>query len=299
MRGVTYVQAFQYWVKVFAIALPGDPAADPPRRPARARRAVRQRAPETGPNGLTVELDEPTDADVPGAPARRAPSRRASCELPPDTASRSPTGIDAQTGDEWSRPVERVRPRLAAADLQPAAGDVPRHDGPAAHPRPLLHEPRRLGRAPDDRARARPARRSSTCSPPSTACSAARSRPSSTSPATPTGRAARARRRVARAAGRHARRDRRRRRVRRVHEHRLRAAGLASPARSRTTSARAQRASAAGRGSGSPRRRHGPARAARARHARASTSPCSSAGRSRSPRARSARCCCSASGGRA
>ena len=42
MRGVTYVQAFQYWVKVFAIALPGDPAADPPRRPARARRAVRR-----------------------------------------------------------------------------------------------------------------------------------------------------------------------------------------------------------------------------------------------------------------
>ena len=45
MRGVTYVQAFQYWVKVFAIALPGDPAADPPRRPARPRRPVRQRAP--------------------------------------------------------------------------------------------------------------------------------------------------------------------------------------------------------------------------------------------------------------
>ena len=36
MRGVTYVQAFQYWVKVFAIALPGDPAADPPRRAAGA-----------------------------------------------------------------------------------------------------------------------------------------------------------------------------------------------------------------------------------------------------------------------
>ena len=41
MRGITYVQAFQYWMKTFAIALPACLLLHPPRRAARARRDVR------------------------------------------------------------------------------------------------------------------------------------------------------------------------------------------------------------------------------------------------------------------
>ena len=52
MRGITYVQAFQYWVKLFAIAVAGDPAADPSRRAARARRAVRA-LPRAAEHGVT------------------------------------------------------------------------------------------------------------------------------------------------------------------------------------------------------------------------------------------------------
>ena len=73
-------------------------------------------------------------------------------------------------------------------------------------------------------------------------------------------------------AGRHPRRDRRRGRVRRVHVDRVRPAGRASPARSPTTCCPGSAQAAARAVPGRRRRRHGPARAARARHARASTS---------------------------
>ncbi len=44
MRGITYVQAFQFWVKVFAISVPACVLHHPLRRPARPRRPVRPRA---------------------------------------------------------------------------------------------------------------------------------------------------------------------------------------------------------------------------------------------------------------
>ena len=140
MRGVTYVQAFQYWVKVFAIAFPailllihlGG-------LPARAA-LFGYELPSTGPNGMVVELDRPRTLTFPDTgETRTVPAGE--LRLPPDTAVPVAAGIDAQTGDEWSRPVSRLRPRLAAADLLAAAGDVPGDDGPAAHPRPLLHQP--------------------------------------------------------------------------------------------------------------------------------------------------------------
>ena len=86
-----------------------------------------------------------------GCPAGRV-------ELPAGTAVPVAEGTDAQRGEDWARAGLRHGRRLAAVRLLAADRDVPRDDGAAAHPRPLLHEPRRPGRAPHDRARARAAR---------------------------------------------------------------------------------------------------------------------------------------------
>src|SRR4051794_10744142 len=104
MRGVTCVQAFQYWVKVFAIALPallllihlGG-------LPARAA-LFGDELPRTGPAGLTVALDEPTTLTFPDT-GETTTVPAGDLTLPPDTAIPVAEGIDAQTGDEWSRPV--------------------------------------------------------------------------------------------------------------------------------------------------------------------------------------------------
>jgi Na+(H+)/acetate symporter ActP len=104
MRGVTYVQAFQYWVKVFAIALPavlllihlGG-------LPARAA-LFGEELPRTGPAGLVVELDKPTTLTFPDTgETRTVPAGQ--LRIPPDTAIPVADGIEAQTGDQWSRPV--------------------------------------------------------------------------------------------------------------------------------------------------------------------------------------------------
>lgn len=104
MRGVTYVQAFQYWVKVFAIALPallllihlGG-------LPARAA-LFGAELPTTGAQGMTVELDQPTTLTFPDTgETRTVPAGE--LRIPPDTAIPVADGIDAQTGDQWSRPV--------------------------------------------------------------------------------------------------------------------------------------------------------------------------------------------------
>ena len=60
--------------------------------------------PSTGPSGMVVELDgrrrsrSPTPGETRTVPAGEL-------RLPPDTAVPVAAGIDAQTGDEWSRPV--------------------------------------------------------------------------------------------------------------------------------------------------------------------------------------------------
>ena len=296
MRGVTYVQAFQYWVKVFAIAFPailllihlGG-------LPARAA-LFGDELPSTGPDGMVVELDRPRTLTFPDTGETRiVPAGE--LRLPPDTAVPVAAGIDAQTGDEWSRPVSesgRGSPLLIYSLLLATflgTMGLPHilvrfytnPDGSAARRTtvrvlgllgvfylfPAVYG--LLGRAFTRRALRHGRHR--------------------------LGRAARARRRVAGADGRHPGRDRRRGRLRGLHEHGARACWSRSPARSRTTSGRG-RADGGGHGSGSPPRagwsrprcwRSSPAR---------STSRCSSAGPSRSPPARSARCCCSASGGR-
>ena len=67
MRGITYVQAFQFWLKVFAIARAGLPAADPSRRPAGTRRAVRRPPAERRPAGLVVPLGAPQPVTFPAS----------------------------------------------------------------------------------------------------------------------------------------------------------------------------------------------------------------------------------------
>jgi cation/acetate symporter len=118
MRGITYVQAFQYWVKVFAISLPailllihlgGLPAkaslfgSELPRAPA---------------GGLAVELDRPRALTFPEPTTYRLddrPGRAAAGEertlgpgelrLAPGATVPAVEGIEAQRGDEWARPV--------------------------------------------------------------------------------------------------------------------------------------------------------------------------------------------------
>lgn len=118
MRGITYVQAFQYWLKTFAIALPacllllhlgGLPeraalfGAELPRAPAA---------------GLAVELSDPAPVTFPeatayevdgvGARARAGEERvlpAGRVELPPGAAVPVAEGTEALRGDAWSRPV--------------------------------------------------------------------------------------------------------------------------------------------------------------------------------------------------
>jgi cation/acetate symporter len=118
MRGVTYVQAFQFWVKTFAIALPaclllihlgGLPARaalfgqDLPRAPA---------------GGLVVKLDSKQKVEFPAATDYRIAGRagharagekvtlpRGRLLLPPRAAVPVADGTIAKTGHEWARPV--------------------------------------------------------------------------------------------------------------------------------------------------------------------------------------------------
>jgi cation/acetate symporter len=118
MRGITYVQAFQYWTKTFAIAVPACllliHLGGLPERAAMFGREL----PQAPAAGLTVELDAPQPVTFPEATAfttNGRPQRARAGEertLPPGTVRVPPgavvpvaEGIDAQRGDEWSRPV--------------------------------------------------------------------------------------------------------------------------------------------------------------------------------------------------
>ena len=119
MRGITYVQAFQFWIKVFAISVPACLLLHPLRRAARTRGPVRARVPERAADALIVSAARAPARRVPGgglvhhrtagvhgargrashaAGARRRPAR------PPARRARR-RGDRAATRNEWSRPV--------------------------------------------------------------------------------------------------------------------------------------------------------------------------------------------------
>jgi cation/acetate symporter len=118
MRGITYVQAFQYWVKVFAIALPAFLlVAHLGGLPGRAALLGRD-LPRAGEHGLVVELDRARTVTFPEATRFTANgaerSARAGEEvhvargrlaLPPGAAVPVADGIQARRGEDWARPV--------------------------------------------------------------------------------------------------------------------------------------------------------------------------------------------------
>ena len=119
MRGITYVQAFQYWTKTFAIALPACllviHLGGLPERAA----MFGQELPQAPASGLTVELDAPqavtfpeaTSYTVDGVAEQASEGERVTLpagtvELPPGAVVPVADGIDAQTGEQWARPVD-------------------------------------------------------------------------------------------------------------------------------------------------------------------------------------------------
>jgi Na+(H+)/acetate symporter ActP len=118
MRGITYVQAFQFWAKTFAIALPAIlllmHLGGLPERAVLFGREY----PHAGAAGLTIQLSAPERVTFPVATAYRINGRPASAgrnatvelpagrlRLPPGAAVPVAEGTTAQRGAGWSRPV--------------------------------------------------------------------------------------------------------------------------------------------------------------------------------------------------
>jgi cation/acetate symporter len=119
MRGITYVQAFQFWIKVFAIAVPAIVLlihfGGLPERAALFGRSL----PHAGSRGFTVKLSGPQRAQFPEAGSFIVHGRRVDVRagewvtLPAHTPVRIPaggvvpvaSGTQALRGDVWSRPV--------------------------------------------------------------------------------------------------------------------------------------------------------------------------------------------------
>jgi cation/acetate symporter len=118
MRGITYVQAFQFWLKVFAVSVPvvlllihlgGLPA----------RSALFGSAyPPAGAHGFSVSLAAPQRVEFPAAGSFSAGGRfvhvaaghhvtlpRGQVRLPPNGVVPVADGITPQRGTAWSRPV--------------------------------------------------------------------------------------------------------------------------------------------------------------------------------------------------
>jgi cation/acetate symporter len=119
MRGITYVQAFQFWIKVFAIAVPAIVLlihfGGLPERAALFGRAL----PHAGARGFTVKLSAPQRVQFPEAGSFVVHGRRVHVRaggwvtLPAHTAVRIPprgivpvaSGTPPLRGQAWARPV--------------------------------------------------------------------------------------------------------------------------------------------------------------------------------------------------
>jgi cation/acetate symporter len=118
MRGITYVQAFQFWVKVFAISVPVIVLlihfGGLPERAALFGREL----PHAGAHGAVVHLGAPQRVSFPAAGAyvvngqtvefvrgQHALLPAGSLRLPPGAVFPVASGIVAQPGSSWSRPI--------------------------------------------------------------------------------------------------------------------------------------------------------------------------------------------------
>ena len=118
MRGITYVQAFQYWVKVFAISVPAILLiVHLGGLPSKAA-LFGNEYPQAPPAGLTVTLDGPHTLTFPRATGYTLDGRPAHApagaerrlgpgvlRLPGGAAVPVTEGIEAETGLEWRQPV--------------------------------------------------------------------------------------------------------------------------------------------------------------------------------------------------
>jgi cation/acetate symporter len=119
MRGITYVQAFQYWTKTFAIALPACllllHLGGLPERAA----LFGHELPRAPASGLAVTLDDRQRVTFPEATSYAVDGRRARAAageertlpagrltLPPRAVVPVAEGIEAKRGEDWARPVD-------------------------------------------------------------------------------------------------------------------------------------------------------------------------------------------------
>ena len=117
MRSVTYVQAFHYWLKLTALAVPalllvlawqaaGQPALAGPGPPVFPDRTTVQLD-----RAVTITVVQPVEAQLPGAAARRL--EPGPTDLPAGTVLRFDAGapvphaqpLAASTGDDWQQPL--------------------------------------------------------------------------------------------------------------------------------------------------------------------------------------------------
>jgi cation/acetate symporter len=118
MRGITYVQAFQFWIKVFAVSVPvivllihlgGLPGRGG---------LFGDQFPRAGSRGLSVRLVSPQRVEFPAAGSFTTAGRvvhvaaghhvtlpRGMVRLPPGAVVPMADGITPQRGTQWSRPV--------------------------------------------------------------------------------------------------------------------------------------------------------------------------------------------------
>ncbi|HEY8545795.1 MAG TPA: cation acetate symporter, partial [Acidimicrobiales bacterium] len=123
MRGITFVQAFQYWVKVTAISLPAIALLahwdhdDVPSVVAEAPPVFAEATEVRLDDDVALRVDEPVtvvaDGTVDGEPAdgelhldagRHDVDRGTRLTFPAGSATPHPVGLAASTGAEWSRP---------------------------------------------------------------------------------------------------------------------------------------------------------------------------------------------------
>ena len=188
MRSITFVQAFQYWLKLTALAVPvvfllmawqADGAPSPARRPAdllrthhrAGRRGHRRRGAWSrsgcGSTAWSAPVgDESTPTSYAGQPVTLEPG---TWRVAADTSLTFPAGatvphtrsLEPSDGERLVHAaVRQRRPRPPALrDVLADPRAVLRDDGPAARAGALLHQPRRPRRPPYDAGRALPARR--------------------------------------------------------------------------------------------------------------------------------------------